>query len=80
MSSGQGHQSDSSILKVCKCGRPFDPFSGLTLRIDEEEYMPVWIIRSIQPCGKCDWEYYHEKRLERLKEFEGKYGTGKTDI
>lgn len=59
--------NDSSILRLCRCHRPFDVMSGQPLRMEPNEWIPAsWRISS-QPCKLCDPEFYLARAREHLK-------------
>ena len=60
--------NDSSILRLCKCHRPFDVISGQPLRMEPNEWVPSgWKISS-QPCKLCDPDFYRKHAMEHLKD------------
>jgi hypothetical protein len=65
------NQRETTLFKICLCSRPFNPFTGHTLRIDLEEYMPDWVVRSSQPCIKCDKDFYVKKAMDLIEKERG---------
>ena len=56
----------SSILKLCRCKRPFDMVSGQPLRMNPNDWIPGSWVASSQPCKLCEPSFYRNRAIEHL--------------